>query len=205
MKKKVIAIVVMVALVMSMVACGSTQAQPVQESTPAPKTETAVKPAEETKVETPVVAEEPKVEESEVKEEPAENENVVGGIDFTDNKKYGTPNIEIINKKANFDEPKVIVASNYAMLDETVEAVLSSGESVTCDSQKGTYVFYYYVPKTVSQIKRTDDGINDLLYEHKSVVAARICDKKCENTPYEITVTYEDGTEETITVYVTMK
>ena len=89
MKKKVIAIVVMVALVMSIVACSSTQAQPVQESTPAPKTETAAKSVEETKVETPAVTEEPKVEEPEVKEEPVaepvteETPSIIDGIDFT--------------------------------------------------------------------------------------------------------------------------
>ena len=207
MKKRVIAIVVMVVLVMSMVACGSTQAQPVQESTPATKTETAAESAEETKEETP--AEEhthPSADEL-MEAAMAETEKssvVIDGIDFSSAKQHSYE--QIISEQAKYDTLKVFVVRDVYGEYE-IETVLSDGDSLICDDA-GTYQFIFYTPRTINKAvqeseRNMDGGFVTDFTTHENVAAYGFLTKQCDNIPVGITVRYEDGTEESITIYVT--
>ncbi len=222
MKKRVIAIVVMVALVMSMVACGSTQAQPVQESTPVPKTETAAKSAEETKVETPAVAEEPKVEtstEAEVKEEPVaeattepaveENSDIIEGIDFSAFNKGEADDVDdIIREQAAFDSLKAVVIDDDK---HVVKGILSDGDSIVVNVGKDWYYIRYYAPKEVERLEKIGPHpFADYSSLKSSVCVAQwdsivIPIEKGENVPLGLKVKYEDGTEESLTLNATFK
>ena len=217
MKKRVIAIVVMVALVMSMVACGSTQAQPVQESTPATKTETAAEPAEETKVETPVVTEEPKAEESEVKEEPAaevsvepveEESDIIDGIDFSSYNNEGEyENLDAIIKEQNYDSLKAVVIDGE---EQVVRNILSDGDSIVIEAREFC-ILRYYAPKEVSRLEQIGPGACADFSSDKEFSALAIWDsvtlplEKGENVPIGIKVTYADGSEETLELNATIK
>lgn len=206
MKKRVIAIVVMVALVMSMVACGSTQAQPVQESTPATKTETAAKSAEETKAETPAeVSTHPSADEL-MEAAIAETEKssvVIDGIDFSSAKLDSYE--QIISEQAKYDTLKVFVVRDVYGEYE-IETVLSDGDSLICDDA-GTYEFIFYTPRTINKAvqesERNMDAFAAEFTTYENLAASGFLTKQCDNIPIGITVRYEDGTEESITIYVT--
>ncbi len=213
MKKRVIAIVVMVALVISMVACGSTQAQPVQESTPAPKAETAAEPAEETKVETPVVTEEPKAEESEIKKEPAaesveENSDIIDGIDFSSYNNEGEyKKLDAIIKEQNYDSLKAVVVDGK---EQVVRNILSDGDSIVIEAREFC-ILRYYAPKEVSRLEQIGPGACADFSSDKEFSALAIWDsvtlplEKGENVSIGIKVTYADGSEETLELNATIK
>lgn len=204
MKKKVIAIVVMVALVMSMVACGSTQAQP-ETVAPAPKVEQSKEePVVEKEVEEP--SSDPFAPENLFADmENDDNSNVVDGIDYREFYN-GVPITRVITEQATYNTLKVIVTSGYGGKNETVEMTLSDGDSLLMESEKGDYAMYYYSPKKVTHVEkleRNDEYLIDMSEDGGAVVAAGTITKKGENVPTGIKVTYEDGTEDSITIYVT--
>ncbi len=197
MKKRVIAIVVMVVLVTSLVACSST---------PASKTETAAKSAEETKVETP----------AEVHTHPSDDELyeaaiaateepsvVIDGIDFSSAKQHSYE--QIISEQAKYDTLKVFVVRDVYGEYE-IETVLSDGDSLICDDA-GTYEFIFYTPRTINKAvqesERNMEGYSFIFETYENLAASGLLTKKCDNIPIGITVRYEDGTEESITIYVT--
>lgn len=197
MKKKVIAIVVMVVLVMSLVACGST---------PASKTETAAESAEETKVETP--AEEhthPSAHElyEAAMADTEESSVVIDGIDFSSAKLHSYE--QIISEQAKYDTLKVFVVRDVYGEYE-IETVLSDGDSLICDDA-GTYEFIFYTPRTINKAvqesERNMEGFVSEFTTYENVAASGCLTKQCDNIPIGITVRYEDGTEESITIYVT--
>lgn len=207
MKKKVIAIVVMVALVMSLVACNSTQAQPVQESTLAPKTETAAKSVEETKVETPAVTEEPKAEEP-AAESVEENSDIIDGIDFASYNNEGKyENLDAIIKEQNYDSLKAVVVDGE---EQVVRNILSDGDSIVIEAREFC-ILRYYAPKEVSRLEQIGPGAFGDVSSLKSSVAVAIWDsvtlplEKGENVSIGIKVTYADGTEETLELNATIK
>lgn len=206
MKKRVIAIVVMVALVMSMVACGSTQAQPVQESTPAPKTETAVKPAEETKVETPAEEHTHPSDDELFAAATSEksSEYVIDGVDFKEHEEYNTPYESIIEEQAEFDAERVFVVRDAYGKDD-IEAILSNGDSLTCAGE-GVYYFIFYSPKNVTktvQVEQNMERFVGKVSEEEKIIARGYFDQTGDSIPVGIEITYEDGAEETFTIYVT--
>ena len=204
MKKKVIAIVVMVALVMSLVACSSTQAQPVQESTPAPKTETAAKSVEETKV---AVTEEPKAEEPEIKEEHAaeastetvvvDDTNIVSGIDCTAYNQSQRTMIDLWDfvDSGDWDDFMVFVDG-----DNGIEAVLVDGDTFKME-EGNKYSFVYYVPKPITSVNKVIEGYYpEFQYTFREHAVLHDTNdysnlQKDESKSVEVDVVYEDGTE----------
>ena len=189
-------------LVMPMVAC-EPEADP---TTPAPTTEvTEVQPTEEPVVE-PEVTEEPapteEVVEPEVTEEVVEdNPNVIDGIDFTEFNEGDASFFDIMENYPNNDNLKLI-----ALSDKRVEAILEDGDSIIQEKDNGEYTFFFYTSKDVKSVyKIGGKDVSADIAEYPNIRG--YCFVKDEVTGTDIecgaTVTYEDGTEESITIYVT--
>ena len=214
MKQKLLAIVVITSLVMSMVACGSTQAQPVQESTSELKAEAKVSPAEEPNVETPSVTAEPKVEEPKEKEESVtepttettEISDIINGIDFSSFNSGESDLDTIIEEQVTYDTLIVIWMDEK---EHIVKGMLSDGDSLVVDWHKDTCRLRYYAPKDWERVEQIGEGaFFPAMKSSKSVadwVSYVIPLETGDNIPLGVNVTYKDGTEESLTLNATIK
>ena len=205
MMKKVLSMILAASTVLLTVACGQTQSQPEAVSAPEATVEEAVTETSKDPMElTP--------EDFIPKDSEKDDTYVVGGIDFKAHYSYGKDIMQIIDEQADYDTLKANCCSNYGK-DEAVETVLSDGDSLEYDKEKGIYVIYYYAPKTVTSVEELGgrpesyaESFHDQHDYNTKVVAGQTYKRTSgENLPIGITVTYEDGTEESITLYVTTK
>ena len=207
MKKRLLAIVLTSVLAISTAACGGAQAEPAEGNTPA-KTETAA-PSEDAAAE----ASEEKVDlevdpvamlESNTK---LKEEYIVGGVDFYETKHF-QPYEEIIEEQATFDTLKAFVVTNMNEDGERVVDVLSDGDSLICDKEKDPYALYFYTPKKIAH-KQPVEGCKYApmggAYGDKVAGSIMFVDYLGENEPVGLDIEYEDGTKDSITIYVTTK
>lgn len=221
MKRRFFTAVFAVVMAISLAACGSSEVQQAQEDTDSPKTETVNESSDDSSTNSEnsekhegslkdIEAELARLEEESAKErEEREKENTVDGINYREFYN-GVPITQVITEQATYDTLKVIVTSGYgagAGAQETVEMTLSDGDSLTMDSEKGIYALYYYAPQKVTHLEKVEPNKEYFFdmsdYSDNKVVAAGTVKGKAENAPFGIKVTYEDGTEDSITIYVT--
>ena len=221
--KKLIGIVLAISLVMVVVACGSAgddvQTEPVptleSETVEAPVPEVSEPKPTEAPMEEPEATEE--VEETpEVTEEVAEEADsdidivkvatednpVVDGIDFSEYYTSNQPVGYAMNEQAKYDTLKVFVAS-----DKDGIHILSDGDKFT-QKDGCKYVYWYYGPKAPSSIEQTQKESD--FYDATSTFGGKVLAYEelhsgltGEDMPVGIQVKYEDGTEDSITIYVT--
>ena len=219
--KKMLVIMLAVIMALSTAACGTVQ--PTTQTTPAPAVEvkpevtpapevSEPEPTEAPKEEpeaTEVVEETPEVTE-EVAEETDSNSNgfaneenpVVDGIDFSEFFAETRMVGAIIMDQAKYDTLKV-----FACSEEDGVYVLSDGDKFT-QKEGCRYVYYYYSPKDPVAVERMleesdfSDVIN--LYKGKILAIEELDSSSTGNEiPIGVNVKYKDGTEDSITIYVT--
>ena len=145
--------------------------------------------------------------------EPTENPNIVDGIDFSEAGSPGPYSMSLaaLMYEWDYDEIKIVVVGN-----RWVEAVLKNGDSYEMSLEKAEdgETFYMYAPKPVKSISIANGerfiDINKNLYtiaeEHRVKVPCNFripLTTTGTNVEVSITFKYEDGTDETITVYIT--
>ena len=213
--KKMLVIMLAVIMALSTAACGTVQ--PTTQTTPAPAVEvkpevtpapevSEPEPTEAPKEEpeaTEVVEETPEVTEEVAEDTEPEEENpfILNGVDY-EGKFIG---MEEIYQFAEGDSLKAYVLNGRGQL----VAVLFDGDSFVQEETVHDYSYIIYTPKIITKQKNisgpecTCEDWHDV---HTGRIAAR-CEfmvlKSGENVPFGIEVTYEDGTEEAITFYVT--
>lgn len=139
--------------------------------------------------------------------EPVEEDdpNVIDGIDFTE---FHNGN-EALPKILSEQSDKLDTLEIIAVKDMHVQAILHDGDYITQDD--GNYSFYVCSPKAFTSITPIDSKQHcyeqkDLGITEESVVIYCVnigFADIVEDEPCGVTVTFEDGTEETITIYVT--
>ena len=131
---------------------------------------------------------------------------IIDGINFGGFYNHTTAEsiYDIIEEKADYDSLKV-----FAFTKDGPLTILSDGDSLIQDEQNEDYIYTYYSPKPISDVKRIREGAYvetfDRIYNLYPHVAAfeKTYDLKGDNVPMGVKVTYEDGTEDSITIYVT--
>lgn len=213
-KKLLVTIMLAAIMVMPLVACEGN----VEPATPVATAEVTEAPEPTEEVVEPEVTEETapteEVVEPEVTEEVVEdNPNVIDGIDFTDMYNKQAPLEDVIDKQAKYDTMRI-----FAVSGGHVYAILQDGDYFTQDEENinnstfGYYSYFIYAPKKIVNIEKI--GGNDISFYTQSdleidssskVVGS--CGVRYESTGTDLEcgakVTYEDGTEETITIFVT--
>ncbi len=223
--KKMLVIMLAVIMALSTAACGTVQ--PTTQTTPAPAVEVKpeVTPAPEVSEPEPTEAPKEESEATEVVEETPEvteeassdNPYVIDGIDFSayyekDGEFYHDGKLDIISEilyeNANYDDTKVFVFGTKTGL----EGVLSDGDSYEMTKEAGTIYFWYYTPKTLINVaiksgnERASFGTQPSEHSDRIVVISRIAaEEQFEDLPQELLLTYDDGTEESVTIYVTQQ
>ena len=204
MKKRTM---VMMAIAMAFVltACGTEpQQQPVVTTTPAP-TVVEAKPTE-----APVATEAPEPTEEPTPTEapaPTESEYMVDEHDFAEYYESDA-RIEDVVQTWNDDSARIVVVGF-----KDVNAVLKDGDSFVMDESVGAYYsFYVIVPKKAVEatngnekfVNIIDAPVKEASNRDKLPYAFSIDDEETgTDVECPITITYEDGTEETITIYIT--
>ena len=227
--KKLVGIILAVSLVMATVACGAAESDVQTEPAPVVESETVEAPVPEVSEAEPTEApkEEPEdteaVEETpEVTEENAENPEdelsdldfwmqgvpeTVDGIDFTPWYNNEASFFDVVEEYADYEEPKIFVVSNRG-----VEMILSNEASIKERLvDKMNYKYYYYLPKKVVSSETVSDdillaGAGEYLIPETSkiaVVGGLKLSVTGKNIPVSVKFVYEDGTEDTVTIYVT--
>ena len=187
MKKRFFSIIIVLAMVVSLVACGKTQAQPETTTTPAPKVE---EPKEEPA--------QPVVEET--KEEPetvaVENPYVIDGVDYTAyyNGEFLTT---IIEEKVEYDTLKV-----YIINEGQIYGIMSDGDTVEIEEKHDPYIFIYYSPKPVVKIETIGETSTfvESNKDYKKTIGQGYYYPGEKGNKVGIKVTYEDGTEDSIVI-----
>jgi len=148
--------------------------------------------------------------------EPTENPNIVDGIDFSEFVPYGK-SLYAIMYEWDYDEIRIVVAGDGdGVTVNGVKAVLKDGDSYEMSLEKARYgeVFFMYAPKPVKSISVADGegfiNLDKTVSLNKEAYKVKLpCDfsvpPKTTGTNVEVSITfkYEDGTDETITVYIT--
>ena len=211
MKKtnKLFAIMMAAVMAIPMVACESNVEPATPVATTAEVTE-APEPTEE--VVEPEVTEAPEPTEEVVEPEPTEepvsdNPNIIDGIDFSawyDGEVETS--FDIIDEQADYDSLRIFITAKGKAY-----AILADGESFTQEEEVGHYTLLIYAPKPVTKVEAI--GEHYMIFGKKGIGApddSKIVDggdidPDFTATDYECgaKVTYEDGTEETIKVYIT--
>ncbi|MBO6206716.1 MAG: hypothetical protein J6O73_07225 [Lachnospiraceae bacterium] len=140
---------------------------------------------------------------------PTKSSYMVDGYDFAEFYESGASVDEVVQNWTE-DSVRVIVKAR----NKNIEAVLKDGDSFVMDESVGAYYsFAIYVPKKAANATTTADKSLMRIYKTELENA-----ENREKMPYvfniddditgtdlecPITITYEDGTEETITIYIT--
>ena len=206
-KRTTMMAMVMVVMAMVLTACGpEPQQQAVTTTTPEPTQVAEVKPTEApVATEAPAPTEEPTPTEAPT---PTESQYMVDGYDFAEFYESEKTLDEVVQTWDN-DSARVIVVT----WGENVEAVLKDGDSLVMDEEIGAYyMLYVCVPKKATGITTT---VEDFIRLHNTELEK---EENREKMPYKIqvaskgtgtnvecpfTITYEDGTEEKLTLYIT--
>ena len=217
MNKRFFAILLTVIMVVCTAACGT--AQPTTQPAPAPAAEVKPETTPAPEVAEPEPTEAPK-EEPEVggetteepKEEAPEVEEVVEGTEKDDlfvlngtNYKGERIDRNLIEEYAEYDSLKAFVVSER---DGILVDILSDGESFEETKEMGECYFFIYAPQKVSKQKNiSGEGcmyLDEHLFDGKVTATCSFAIMKTgKDVPFGIEVTYEDGTEDSITFYVT--
>ena len=213
-KKIIVTLILATVMVLLMVACeGSADTAGTTDPV-----EAIAEPTEEVVEATEVAEPTEEVEVTEVTEEPTpevveNNPDVIDGIDFTDYHNYENKLDETIDSQADYDSMRAIAITSHR-----VYAILKDGDSFKEDEETrqfedgGSYGFFVYAPKEIVDI--TFIGGENIHFISQSDLG---CEKSSKikgafGIPDEITgtdiecgakVVYEDGSEETLTIYVT--
>lgn len=229
--KKLIGIILAMSMMIATVACGSGDASVQGEPENVPEVESETEEAHAPEVSEPEPTEAPKEEPEatevaeetpEVTEEIAENTEdelsdldfwmqgapeTVDGIDFSPYYNNEASFWDVVDENANYDEPKIFVVSMRG-----VEMILSNGDSIKERlADKLSYTYRYYIPqKVVSSEAANDDtllaGTGAYPIPETSKIAVVGCLKASvtgKDIPVSVKFVYEDGSEETVTIYVT--
>ncbi len=215
--KKMLVIMLAVIMALSTAACGTVQ--PTTQTTPAPAVEvkpevtpevSESEPTEAPKEEpeaTEVVDETPEVTE-EVAEETESNSDgfaskanpVIDDIDFSGFFDGNTMEGRIIKEQAKYDSLKI-----FAISDKKVY-ILSDGDKFS-EGENDEYVYWYYGPKDVLSMEKVQENStfsdDTSVYRGQVLATEELYDIPGNDIPVGIHVKYEDGTEESITIYVT--
>ena len=214
--KRILVVLLLTVMAMSMVGCEG-QTKPEVQNAPTEETVVETEVTEETVVEEPGGAEETVVE-TEAPEEPTEmptedgvedNPNVIDGIDFTEfNKQYHEEKEgdyiyvwDVMHQQAKYDNLRIVVIS-----DAKAEAILADGDSIVQEEENGSYNLFIYRPKKiVSMEKIGGDEVELIETTYPSIAGMLEIGYEVTGTDIEagVKVTYEDGTQESITIYVT--
>ncbi len=211
-KKLLVTLMLAAIMVMPLVACeGNVEpATPVAttaEVTEAPEpTEEVVEPEV---TEAPEPTEEPVVEPEPTEEPISEDPNIIDGIDFTEfnNQYHEEPDgdfiyvWDVMHQQAKYDNLRIVVIS-----DAKAEAILADGDSIVQEEENGSYNLFIYRPKKiVSMEKIGGDEVELIETTYPSIAGMLEIGYEVTGTDIEagVKVTYEDGTQESITIYVT--
>ena len=157
---------------------------------------------------------EPTEEVVEVTEEPTpevveENPNIIDGIDFTKFNNSQESIYEAIDRQATYDTMRIVAVTNQKAV-----GILKNGDYITQEENESNsgYSFFVYAPKTVVNVeeiigeKTRFSSQSDLEIDPSSKIIGSCRIKRSEtgkDLECGIRVTYEDGSEETIIIYVT--
>ncbi len=219
--KRTRCLVVLMALIMAlaMVACGSEQGNNLEENTSSHSNrdddENEVEVEDPEPDEKPEVTKpedpEPEVVEPEPEPEPVveDDPNVIDGIDFS-GYNNGQERLYVPVLNMTYDSLRVLV-----LADDHAVAILKDGESFEMQDEDVYYIYEIFVPKEASEVEYSESvhsGKNNLFTETEDEIAFSkvmpfnfrlLEDTSGENMEYTISVKYVDGTEETITLYIT--
>ena len=144
----------------------------------------------------------PESDSSDTVEETADDEMYdTDGIDFTEFDNGGDI-FSVIDNQMKYDTLKVIAMNS----DCKAKAVLSDGGSYKLKGEDGQYcLLYFYTPKEVSSVEKIGEfnTFDDMRSVDPKLVGIATYMKSGEKLPVGIKVTYSDGTEDSITIYVT--
>lgn len=208
MKKRttMMAMVMVMAMAFVLTACSTgQQQQPTVTTTPAPTQVAEVKPTEApVATEAPAPTEEPTPTEAPT---PTESQYMVDEHDFAEYYESDARIEEVVQTWTD-DSARIIVVGF-----KDVNAVLKDGDSFVMDESVGAYYsFYVIVPKKAIEATTSNETFVNIIdapvkeegNRDKMPYAFGIDDKETgTNVECPITITYEDGTEETITIYIT--
>ena len=157
-----------------------------------PKEENEQKVEQEEKIETSV--------------DEVSNPNIIDGIDFT-SFNLGSELIFEPMGKIEYDSLRWIVIANHK-----VETILSDGNLFKQHEELGRYTFYLYSPKKVVSVtpgnditivNKLDGGTFGNVHYDGLFMAEVEPNLVGKNLEIGVIVTYEDGMEDTLTIYVT--
>ncbi len=106
-----------------------------------------------------------------------------------------------MQQQAKYDHLRIVVIS-----DSKAEAILADGDSIVQEEENGNYNMFIYVPKKiVSMEKIGGDEVYLVDSSYPSIAGLFFIEYEVTGTDIEagVNVTYEDGTQESITIYVT--
>ena len=207
MKKRTMLMMAMMVMAFVLTACsnGQQQQQAVTTTTPAPTQVAEVKPTEApVATEAPAPTEEPTPTEAPT---PTESQYMVDGYDFAEFYESGAKVEEIVQDWTD-DSVRVIVKA----WGKKIIAVLEDGDSFVMEEAVGGshFSFDMYVPRKANGVTTTVDKSFLRLHKNDRENTEKLpfyfgIDDDATGTDVEcpITITYEDGTEETITIYIT--
>ena len=140
--------------------------------------------------------------------DPVLNPNYFDGYDFTEFNSGEKSLLKLVDV-VSYDSLKLIVVNQNG-----VDTILGDGNLFTQHEECGVYKYFLYAPKKVAEVS-AGDAYRYITVSHvpeneeigckeNFIFTFMYCDEaKGENIPLPVEVLYEDGSRETITIYIT--